>query len=111
MSDEVQVEADRCTIALNRLHVKNAPTKAVCAELAARSVMATDRDTRAVILTGRGGSPCGADSAAMTDPAVTSSTPEQNIAVFHGDPRGGRVPEGRGRAGRRTGFVRPRARL
>ena len=88
MSDEVQVEVREQvrTIALNRPQVKNALTKGVCVELAtALRDAATDKETRAVILTGRGGSFCsGADlKAAMTDPSVTSSTPEQNISVFH----------------------------
>jgi 2-(1,2-epoxy-1,2-dihydrophenyl)acetyl-CoA isomerase len=87
-SDEVQVEVREQvrTIALNRPQVKNALTKDVCVRLAAAfREAATDAATRAVIFTGRGGSFCsGADlKAAMTDPAVTSSTPEQNIAVFH----------------------------
>lgn len=83
---EIEVRDHVRTIAINRPQVKNALTKSVCAELArAFGDAATDKDTRAVILTGRGGSFCsGADlKAAMTDPAVTSSTPEQNITVFH----------------------------
>src|SRR5688500_14960563 len=88
MSNEVQVEVrDRVrTIALNRPQTKNALTKDVVARVtAAFREAGTDAETRAVILTGRGGSFCsGADlKAAMTDPAVQSSTPEQNVQVFH----------------------------